>query len=138
MTVIQDRDSLGDRNNLISSAPQRLIPALAEDFLRDGYVLLPQLITPAEIEALRADSGEIISGGWADKANPTDYMHDLLPDTGEDIFHRVQYIFPKARHNSFLILLGQPFILELVQYLLRRGFRLCRGSAGLQDGRQWA
>ncbi len=109
-------------------APDATLSEIADVFSRDGYVLLPGLIQPAELDALRADTGEIIDGGWANKQNPTDYMHDVLKDTGQDVFHRVQYVFNKARRNSLLILLGQPRVLEIVHHLLGDDF-VCAAEA---------
>ncbi len=107
---------------------QAAIEEIVETFDRDGYALLPQLVPPDELAALRADTSFILDGGWADKENPTDYMHAILPDTGEDVFHRVQYIFPKAPSNSLLILLGQPFMLAIVERLLGENF-VCSAEA---------
>lgn len=98
------------------------VSELAQSFLRDGYVLIPQLLSPGELEALRADTNTIVHEGYAGKEPQSDYFHDILPDTGEDVFHRVQYVFPKAARNSLLILLGHPFILELVHTLLGDDF----------------
>ncbi len=95
---------------------------IAEAFDRDGYVLLKGAIKPEELAVLQQDSGEVVSGGWQGKENPTDYFHNVLADTGEDVFHRVQYIFPKAKQNSFIALLGHPFLLEVVQHILGEDF----------------
>jgi phytanoyl-CoA hydroxylase len=109
-------------------ASQRPIPELAADFLRDGYVILPGLLSPAEVDVLRQDTSHIIDGGWENVEHPSDYFHDVLPETGEDVFHRVQYIFPKAPQNSLIKLLGHPFILELAQHLLGEDF-VCAAEA---------
>lgn len=104
------------------------VEELAQLFLRDGYVHLRGVISPEELEILREDSLEIIEGGWENVENESDYFHDVLPDTGEDVFHRVQYVFPKARRGSFVTLLGQPLILQLAQCLLGPDF-LCAAEA---------
>lgn len=104
------------------------IGEISDAFHRDGYVLLPQLLSPAEVRALQSDTDVIVHGGYEGKEPQSDYFHDVLPDTGEDVFHRVQYVFPKAPNNSLLILLGQPFILELVHYLLGDDF-ICAAEA---------
>ena len=100
----------------------------AEDFQRDGYVMLPQLIGTEELSCLQADTGEIVWNGWQDKEPASDYFHDPLPDTGEDVFHRVQYVFPKAKQDSLLILLGHPIILALNRYILGDDF-VCAAEA---------
>lgn len=104
------------------------VDEIAEAFDRDGFVHLPGVISPQELEVLRADSREVVEGGWQSHENESDYFHDVLPDTGEDVFHRVQYVFPKARRGSFLTLLGHPFILQTVQRLLGDDF-LCAAEA---------
>ncbi len=46
---------------------------IAAAFDRDGFVHLKGVLSAGEIEALRADSGAIIDGGWDGYPNPTDY-----------------------------------------------------------------
>ena len=107
---------------------QRPIEEIVADFHRDGYALIPGLIGQEELEALHTDTGEVVSGGWEGKEPASDYMHDVLKDTGEDVFHRVQYVFPKARRNSLVVLLGHPFILRLAHHLLGDDF-VCAAEA---------
>ncbi len=101
---------------------------IAEQFDRDGYVVLPQLLSTAEVRALQDDTATIVAGGYEGKEPESDYFHNTLPDTGEDVFHRVQYVFPKAPNNSLLILLGHPFILEIVHRILGDDF-VCAAEA---------
>jgi phytanoyl-CoA hydroxylase len=101
---------------------------IAAAFRRDGCVHLHQLLSPEEVAALQADTGHIVAGGWEGHENPTDYFHAVLPDTGEDVFYRVQYVFPKAPGHSMTALLGHPYILELVRHLLGDDF-LCAAEA---------
>ena len=107
---------------------QRSIAELAAAFDRDGYVMMPGIISPEELTILQADTGEIVHDGWQGKEPQSDYFHDVLADTGEDAFHRVQYVFPKAKRDSLLILLGHPFILELTRYILGDDF-VCAAEA---------
>jgi len=104
------------------------IETAAQQFSRGGYLHLPNVISPQELEDLRADSREIIEGGWQNVENESDYFHDVLQDTGEDVFHRVQYVFAKAPCGSFLTLLGHPQILALVEKFLGPDF-LCAAEA---------
>lgn len=102
---------------------------IVSDFERDGFVRLEGLIAPQELQALREDSQLIIEGGYHNKPNPSDYFYANDPETGEEVFHRVQFIFPKAqRHNSFVALLGHPEILDIVQRLLGDDM-VCSGEA---------
>ena len=104
------------------------IEQAADAFTRDGFVRLRGLISPGELAVLQRDSAAIIDGSYENVANPSDYFHDILPDSGEEVFHRVQYVFDKAREGSFIALLGQPFVLELVQHLLGDDF-VCAAEA---------
>ena len=101
---------------------------IASRFDQNGYVHLPQVITGEELAILQEDSSHIINEGPAGKEPATDYFFDLLPNSGESIFHRVQYIFPKAKNNSFAKLLGHPYILSVVQQLLGNDF-ICGAEA---------
>ena len=100
------------------------ITTIAATFDRDGYALIPGLIQPGELKALQDDTAPIVFGGWEDKANPTDYMHRVFPQTGEDIFFRVQYIFPKTTNNAIVALLGHPYVLSVVREILGPDFIL--------------
>ena len=113
------------------------IDEIVANFDRDGYVLLPQAIGPEELAALQEDSAHIIEEGYEGKEPESDYFFDALPDTGEVVFHRVQYVFPKAKNNSFIKLLAHPLVLQVVRRLLgmtssvrrRRLFSRCRETA---------
>ena len=104
------------------------IEGIIANFDRDGYVLLPQVISAAELADLQEDSAHIIEEGYEGKEPESDYFSDPLPDTGEVVFHRVQYVFPKARSNSFIKLLAHPLILQVVQRLLGDDF-ICEAEA---------
>ena len=100
------------------------VPDVVDAFLRDGYALIPGLLSPEEVKALQEDTAPIVFGGWENKANPTDYMHRVFPQTGEDVFFRVQYVFPKTHNNAMLALLGHPYILQVVQAIYGDDFLL--------------
>lgn len=101
---------------------------IAAKFDQDGYVLLPQVISKAELAILQEDTAHMIDEGYEGQEPESDYFYDPLPDTGEIVFHRVQYVFPKAKNNSFIKLLGHPFILQVVQHLLGDDF-ICEAEA---------
>lgn len=48
--------------------PNATVAEIAAVFLRDGYILIPDLIPnliqPTELDALREDTDEIVFGGW--------------------------------------------------------------------------
>ena len=81
-----------------------------EDFHRDGFVRVPGLLSEGELRALQHDTQRIIDGGYEEVANPTDYRTAPDPDTGEDVFNRVQFVFPLATTEPNP-LLGHPQVL---------------------------
>lgn len=110
-------------------AEKTRLDQIAEEFDKNGYARLEQVLSPAEIQALREDTQLIIDGGYKGKENESDYFHATDRETGEDVFNRVQYIFPKAvKNNSFLVLLAHPFILQIVHRLLGDDF-MCAAEA---------
>ena len=91
-----------------------------EEFRRDGFVRIPGLLAEGELRALRHDTQLIIDGGYEEVANPTDYRTAPDPDTGEEVFNRVQFVFPLAatEPNPLLALLGHPQVQALAHALL--------------------
>ena len=67
-----------------------------EEFRRDGFVRIPGLLAAGELRALKHDTQRIIDGGYEAVANPTDYRTAPDPDTGEEVFNRVLFVFPLA------------------------------------------
>ena len=90
------------------------------DFERDGFVKIPGMISPEELRALRSDTQIIIDLGYKSVAHPTDYRVKPDPETGEDVFHRVQFVFPLATTdpNPMIALLGHPAMLAVVRAIL--------------------
>ena len=101
-----------------------------EEFRRDGFVRIPGLLTEGELRALQDDTQRIVDGGYEDVANPTDYRTAPDPDTGEEVFNRVQFVFPLAatEPNPLLALLGHPQVQALAHALLGDG-ALCNAEA---------
>ena len=99
-------------------------------FHRDGFVKLPDLISSQELKTLQAVTQKIVDSPFEGIEDEIDYFADLDPETGETIFHRVQYIFPKSSTspNSLVCLLGHPEILTIVHALLGNHF-LCEAEA---------
>ena len=91
-----------------------------DEFRRDGFVRIPGLLAEGELRALRHDTQRIIDGGYEEVANPTDYRTAPDPDTGEEVFNRVQFVFPLAATvpNPLLALLGHPQVQALAHALL--------------------
>ena len=83
-----------------------------EDFHRDGFVRVPGLLSEGELRALQHDTQHIIDGGYEDVANSTDYRTAPDPDTGKDVFNRVQFVFPLATTEP------HPQVLALAHALL--------------------
>ena len=99
-------------------------------FHRDGFIKLPDLIGPQELKTLQADTQKIVDSPFEGIEDEIDYFADLDPETGETIFHRVQYIFSKSSTspNSLVCLLGHPEILTIVHALPGNHF-LCEAEA---------
>ena len=103
---------------------------IVEEFRRHGFVRIPELLSEGELRALRHDTQLIIDGGYEEVANPTDYRTAPDPDTGEEVFNRVQFVFPLAatEPNPLLALLGHPQVQALAHALLGDG-ALCNAEA---------
>jgi ectoine hydroxylase-related dioxygenase (phytanoyl-CoA dioxygenase family) len=113
----------------MSISEKSRLDEIAGEFDKNGFVKLEQVIAPAELEALREDTQLIIEGGYKNKENESDYFYSIDPESGEEVFHRVQYVFPKAVvHNSLLTLLAHPTILQIVQHILGDDF-VCAAEA---------
>ena len=99
-------------------------------FHQDGFVKLPGLIDPQELKTLQADTQKIVDSSFEGIEDEIDYFADLDPETGQTIFHRDQYIFPKSSTspNSLVCLLVHPEILTIVDALLGNQF-LCEAEA---------
>ena len=91
-----------------------------EEFRRDGFVRIPELLAEGELRALRHDTQRIIDGGYEEVANRSDYRTAPDPDSGEEVFNRVQFVFPLAaiEPNPLLALLGHPRVQALAHALL--------------------
>ena len=88
------------------------------------------MISPEELRALRSDTQIIIDLGYKSVAHPTDYRVKPDPETGEDVFHRVQFVFPLATTdpNPMIALLGHPAMLAVVRAILGDDL-LCNAEA---------
>src|SRR3954466_6651665 len=87
---------------------------IVERFRRDGFAVLPAVIAPRELAALRANAAElIVRGRPADPRHPSDWFVDPGADAAPE-FHRVQFLFDKQPiDDAFLALLGHPRLLAL-------------------------
>ncbi len=101
-------------------------------FDRDGFVHLKGAIGADELAELRNETGRMIEEGWRGKEPKQHYFHTADPGSGEDVFHRIQFLFPKAQRspNPFLALLGHPRLLDAVAQL-HRGFHSCISGEAL-------
>ncbi len=93
--------------------------AVKTTFDRDGFVTLPKVLSAEELGALKDESGYLIERGWRTDHPPQHYFHDRDAHTGEEVFHRAQFIFPKAlrQPNPYLALLAHPQLLAAVEAL---------------------
>jgi ectoine hydroxylase-related dioxygenase (phytanoyl-CoA dioxygenase family) len=93
---------------------------IKESFDRDGFVKLEQVLKPGELKALQEETAGLIHKGWEGQTPANQYFHKPDPITGEEVFYRVQFLFPKAAlsPNPYVALLGHPVILQVVGKLL--------------------
>jgi ectoine hydroxylase-related dioxygenase (phytanoyl-CoA dioxygenase family) len=93
---------------------------LKDSFERDGFVKLEQVLKAEELQALQQETKGLIDRGWEGQVPANHYFHKPDPVTGEEVFNRVQFLFPKAtlQPNPYLTLLGHPVILQVVEKLL--------------------
>jgi len=73
---------------------------------------------------LQEETKGLIDRGWQGQTPANHYFHATDPVTGDDVFNRVQFLFPKATisPNPYLALLGHPVILQIIEKLLE-GYR---------------
>ena len=87
------------------------------EFRRDGFVRIRGLLSEGELRALRHDTQRVVDGGYEGVANRSDYRTAPDPDTGEEVFNRVQFVFPLAATKPNP-LLGHPQVQALSHALL--------------------
>src|SRR5688572_9380708 len=87
--------------------------ASADRYLSDGYCVLPGAIDTEELDALRAETAELIGSG-PDREPASDFM------SRDGVFFRVQFLPDKG--DALLRTLAHPRILELVEELLGPDF----------------
>jgi phytanoyl-CoA hydroxylase len=93
------------------------VDAAKNDFLRDGFVVLRELIAPEELTALREETAAQIDAGPIREPR-SDFLTKPTA-SGEDRFFRIQFLTDKAlRNRSWLEALAQPQIVPLVEALL--------------------
>jgi len=88
-------------------------------FNRDGFVKLDAVLSSDELDLLRSETAQLIDAGWQGKEPPQHYFHAADSKTGEEVFHRVQFLFPKSgrQPNPYLALLGHPKLLAVAAKL---------------------
>jgi hypothetical protein len=93
--------------------PKVLGPEQVRSFVDDGFLVMPDLIAPAELEALKADACKIARGGY-----PCDSIQPLPADTSDGqalrsilCIHQPHYVSPVmlgfARHARVCAVLSQ-------------------------------
>ena len=90
---------------------------LAATFREQGYVVLPQLVKGAELEALQTETRAQIDAG-PDREPRSDFGRKSRPG-GEEVFFRIQFVTAKRLVNdSLLLAIANPRVLALVRELL--------------------
>src|SRR5579862_8799552 len=86
-------------NTVVRHKPIELTDQDVEDFVNDGYLVMPGLVSPSDIERLKRDTASIARGAYPSeslKPLPTEYsddeaLHEIL------CIHQPHYISPVMR-----------------------------------------
>ncbi len=99
------------------------VAAVAAAYRRDGLVRLTGVLDPRELAALDQNTAALIADGPAHRTDP-DYF--FARDQSGEVFHRIQYIFPKG--PALLTAMANPRLLALCCALLGDDL-VCAGEA---------
>ena len=104
------------------------------DYRRDGFVVLPDILTMAEVEALRRVTEQLVEGSRAVAAN--DEIYDL-EDTHTSAEPRVRRIkTPHLHHAEYARAARNPKIVERIKRFVGHGAVRHR-QAQHEIGRLW-
>jgi len=108
-----------------------LTPGQIEQYAEQGYLVLPALIPPDKLAAIRAATDRLVDGARGVVAN--DDLYDLEPGHTPTL-PRVRRLKPAifSREPIFSALIRDPLILEPVSQLLGTGVRLHGGKLNLK------
>jgi phytanoyl-CoA hydroxylase len=102
-----------------AAAEQCISDEAAELFRRNGLLVLRNVLSPAELAALQAETATLVERAAAGTDDP-DYRYTTHPETGETIPFRVEYVIDKLAATKAL--LAHPFLLRTVEKLQGPGF----------------
>lgn len=99
-------------------ASTALSPEQVHFFHQNGFLVLPQVLAPEELERLRTATQDLIARASPD-AGP-DYLYGVGQATGKPVLRRIEYMLDKC--SECRVLMGHPFILRTVAQLMGPDF----------------
>ena len=87
----------------------------ASFFHDNGYLILRNVLSPQELERLRAAMDDLVRIGVEQKGD-ADYLYGTGHKSGGKVLRRIEYVVDKR--DECKILLGNPFILRSVEKLM--------------------
>ncbi|MGC8667297.1 MAG: phytanoyl-CoA dioxygenase family protein [Chthonomonadales bacterium] len=99
-----------------------VLPALAPEqanfFAKNGFLVLPHVLTTQELVRLQEATADLIAHA-SPEAGP-DYLYGTAHKGGRPVLRRIEYVVDKCPECR--VLLGHPFILRVVQQLIGSDF----------------
>jgi ectoine hydroxylase-related dioxygenase (phytanoyl-CoA dioxygenase family) len=92
----------------------------ADAFRRDGYLVIRNVVAPAELAALRAAGDELVRESATIGPFDPDFQFGRGARSGSQVFKRVEYVI--SRKEPMRLLLGHPFVLRSVEKVQGRSF----------------
>ena len=89
--------------------------AEAKFFLDNGFLILREVLSPAELARVRAAADDLTRLG-IERRGDADFLYGKGHKSGEPVFRRVEYVIDKR--DECKVLLGNPFILRSVEKLM--------------------
>lgn len=106
--------------------------SLNEAFLRDGYVVVPEVFAGAELDAMRAEAAAQIEAGTS--LGPSDYHSVGTAADGSQVHFRIEAPISRPQvGDALLVGMAHPVVLEVAVSLLGPG-ALCWSEALLWKG----
>ncbi len=84
-----------------------------ELFREHGLLILRNVVAPAELEALRAETLELVERAARGRPDDADYKFKHHELTGDEVPYRIEYVVDKS--PACRALLGHPFVLRSVE-----------------------
>ena len=105
----------------IDARTQDVITEQQAQFFRDnGLLLIRNVFTGAELEAVRKETQVLLDKAVASRVDEPDFLYQTHPKTGKEVPFRVEYVVDKG--PACRALAAHPFVLRSVEVLQGRNF----------------